>query len=418
MYCTNVRIIDLICELILNIRQKALYILLTLFALFNGVKWASHFVQTPYNPLDFRTYYFSSESYWKGENPYSDEAQKKSMLAYKDTSDLHLEKHPGGFPHATAVYAPQFIWFFGIYNAFDFKVAKLLDFALNIFSIFWIILCIKKSNPDLKTALIALSILAFRGTWYALDTGQPLLQVFAICLWAFRLYQINSNPMPVSFLLAFVSFKFTLLLPISCLLFLGKDKRHFILYLGLLVLLNFSAILFHHDSSGLLRAWTENINKLWVYPHQFNSLNGLNIVSSNLSVALKYYLDLPLGLLKTSMAAILLACYIITVFKNKHLSDGQILLFLGLSNLCFGQHLIYDALILIAYKLIAIKNNESLSILNIALLLFLLLPIGSIADRLNLPGLNFGFNLLLFLNWIWLCWDYFFKRNKAIKNPS
>jgi hypothetical protein len=287
-----------------------------------------------------------------------------------------------------------------------------------MFSIFWIILCIKKSNPKLKTALIALSILAFRGTWYALDTGQPLLQVFAICLWAYRLYQSKSNPLLISFILAFVSFKFTLLLPISCLLFLGKDKRHFILYLGLLVLLNFSAILFHHDSNGLLHAWTENINKLWVYPHQFNSLNGLNIVSSNLSVALKYYLDLPLGLLKTSMAAILLACYIITVFKNKHLSDGQILLFLGLSNLCFGQHLIYDALILIAYKLIAIKNNESLSILNIALLLFLLLPIGSIADRLNLPGLNFGFNLLLFLNWIWLCWDYFFKRNKAIKNPS
>jgi hypothetical protein len=148
------------------------------------------------------------------------------------------------------------------------------------------------------------------------------------------------------------------------------------------------------------------------------TLNGLNIVSSNLSVVLKYNIDLPLGLLKTCMAAILLACYIIAILKNKHLSDGQILLFLGLSNLCFGQHLIYDALILVAYKLIAIKNNESLSILNIALLLFLLLPIGSITDRLNLPGLNFGFNLLLFLNWIWLCWDYFFKRNKAIKNPS
>lgn len=418
MYCTNVRNIDLICELILNIRQKALYILLTLFALFNGVKWANHFVQRPYNPLDFRTYYFSSKSYWKGENPYSDEAQKKSMLAYKDSFDLQLEKHPGGFPHASAVYAPQFIWYFGLYNLLDYKFAKFLDFALNIFSILWIAVCIKKSNPELKTALIALSFLAFRGTWYALDTGQPLLQVFAICLWAFKLYQSKANPLFISFLLAFVSFKFTLLLPISCLLFLGKDKRHFILYLGLFVLLNFSAILFHQDSSGFLNAWTENINKLWAYPHQFNSLNGLNIISSNLSVALKYYFDLPLGLLKTSMAAILISCYIIIVFKNKHLSDGQILLFLGLSNLCFGQHLIYDALILIAYTLIAIKNNETLSVLNILLLLFLIMPIGSLADQVHLPILNFGLNFLLFLNWISLLWAYFFNRNNAIKNPN
>ena len=417
MFCTNVRFIDLICELILNIRLKALYILLTLFTLFNGLKWANHFVREPYKPLDFRTYYFSSEAYWKGDNPYSDEAQIKSLHAYRDSSSIHLS-NPGGFPHAGAVYAPHFIWYFGLYNLFDYKFAKYLDFALNLLSIFWIIVCIKKSNPNLKTALIALSILAFRGTWYALDTGQPLLQVFAICLWALSLYQSKSSPLLCSFLLALVSFKFTLLLPMVCLLFLGKNKRPLIFYLGMVVLLNFSALLLHNNPSELLQAWSENINKLWAYPHQFKALNGLNIISSNLSVALKYQLNIPLNTLKTSMGIALACSYVLVVLKNKALSDGQILLFLSISNLCFGQHLIYDALVFIAFTLIAKKQGESLTPLNLLLLLFLILPIGSIADRLQFPILNFGLNVLLFLNWIWMFWDYFFKRNKAIKNAS
>jgi len=417
MYCTNVRIIDLICEIILNIRLKALYILLTLFTVFNGLKWANHFVKESYKPLDFRTYYFSSEAYWKGDNPYSDEAQTKSMFEYRDSSSLHL-RNPGGFPHASAVYAPQFIWYFGLHNLLDYKFAKYLDFALNILSLFWIIVCIKKLNPNLKTALIVLSILAFRGTWYALNTGQPLLQVFAISLWAFRLYQSKANPFLISFLLAFVSFKFTLLLPISCLLLLGKDKRHIILYLGLVLILNFSALILHNDPNVLLHAWSENINKLWAYPHQYHFINGINSISSNLSVALKYNVDLQLNSLKLSMAILLGSSYLIVVLKNKTLSDAQILLFLGLSNLCFGQHLIYDVLILLAYKLIAIKNNETLNILNVLLLLFLILPIGNIANRLQLPILNFGLNILLFLNWGLLLWDYFFKRNKAIKNAN
>ena len=418
MYCTNVRIIDLICEIILNIRQKALYILLTLFTLFNGLKWANHFVQAPYAPLDFRTYYFSSESYWQGDNPYSDEAQIKSMHACSDSANLQLEKHPGGFPHASAVYAPQFIWYFGLYNLLDYKYAKILDFVLNLLSIFWIILCVKKLNPDLKTALIALSILAFRGTWYALDTGQPLLQVFAVCLWALRLYQTKKHPLLCSLLLAFVSFKFTVILPLICLLFLGKDKRYLILYLGLVLILNFSALILHNDPSILLHAWSENINKLWAYPHRYNLINGLNTISSNLSVALKYNFDVPLGLLKSSMAAALIACYVLIVFKNKHLSDGQILLFLGLSNLCFGQHLIYDALSLLAYKLISVRKDHGLNTVEMLLLLTLLLPMGAIADKLQVFQLNFVFNFILFANWIYLFVAYFFNRNKAIKNPS
>jgi hypothetical protein len=339
------------------------------------------------------------------------------MHAYGDSLILHLKK-PGGFPHASAVYAPQFIWYFGLYNLLDYKLAKYLDFALNILSVFWIIVCIKKLKPDLKIALIALSILSFRGTWYALDTGQPLLQVFAICLWAFRLYQSKSHPLLCSFLLAFVSFKFTVLLPLVCLLFLGKDKRYFALYLGMVILLNFSALLLHSKPSELLQVWSENINRLWAYPHQFNFINGLNTISSNLSVALKYNIDLPLGLLKSSMALALLACYALLVFKNKHLSDGQILLFLGLSNLCFGQHLIYDALSILAYKLLTVKKDEKTNIIELLLLLTLILPMGTIADKLQLFQLNFVFNFILFANWVYLFRNYFFKRNKAIKNAS
>jgi hypothetical protein len=407
----------LICEIILNIRLKALYILLTVFALFNGLKWANHFVREPYKPLDFRTYYFSSESYWHGDNPYSDEAQVKSMHAYGDSLVLNL-KTPGGFPHASAVYAPQFIWYFGLYNLLDYKLAKYLDFAFNILSVFWIIICIKKLNPDLKIALIALAILSFRGTWYALDTGQPLLQVFAICLWAFRLYQSKSHPLISSFLLALVSFKFTVLLPLVCLLFLGKDKRYFTMYLGMVILLNFSALLLHKNPSDMLQVWSGNINRLWAYPHQFNFINGLNTISSNLSVALKYNIDLPLGLIKTSMALALFACYALLVFKNKHLSDRQILLFLGLSNLCFGQHLIYDALSIIAYKLLTVKKDEKTNTIELLLLLTLILPMGAIADKIQLFQLNFVFNFILFANWVYLFRNYFFKRNKAIKNAS
>lgn len=407
----------MICALILNIRLKTLTILLTFFALFNGAKWASHFAQSPYSPLDFRTYYFSAKAYWNGDNPYQDSAQIKQLQQYPNPQEIQI-KTPAGFPHASAVYAPQFVWYFGLYNLLDYPMAKWLDFFLNIAAIGLIIRAIKRLNPSIHISLIASGLLSFRGIWYALDTGQPMLQVLCICLWAFVFYRDKKYGFLPSLLFAWVSFKFTLLLPFVCLMFLGKNKRPLLMYLSLLVAFNCLALLVHPDAEWLLQAWSDNMNKLWAYPHQYLSLNGINTISSNLSVPLVYRFNIPLLAIKPTMTIVLLSSYFLVWLKNKTLSDAQILLFLGLSNVCFGQHLIYDVLMVIVFKLMTLKPEKTLGVGEIILLLFLTLPMGSLAERLNFPALHFGLNTLLFFQWMVLLWIYFFSKNKTTKNTN
>lgn len=381
--------------------------------LFNGIKWSLHFVHSPNHHIDFRTYYFSSQNFWKEQNPYSDSAQQASIQNYHDSKLV-----AGGFPHATAVYAPEFVWYFGLYNLLSYRNAQYLDFVLNILSILGIIWGIKRINPQLPIGLIALSIFSFRGSWYAIDTGQPMLQVLAISIFAYWGLIHQKHPLLIGSLFAIVSFKFTLLLPFIFLLFLAKDKRYLWLYLAVTIILNCAVLLLSNQPEILLASWQSNLSKLWAYPHVHQSLNELNTISSNASTALVYFFDLPLPLLKSSMSFLLLMSYGFVYLKHKHLSDSEILFFLLLSNLCFGQHLIYDALALLVFKLLSINKDMHLHWTEILLLTCLCLPLGSMSKFMQMPALNFALNISLILTYVVVFKTYFWSRYRAIKKPN
>ena len=397
----------------MNNRQKISLGILLIFSLLNIVKWGTHFYQNPYQPIDFRTYYLSSKSFFNLQNPYNDSVQSELWHQTAAEKQGHW-KHNTGFPHAVAVYAPQFVWFFGLYNLFDFNTGKWVQWILNLLALVLIVFCIKQLQPQLKLILIVTGILAFRGTWYAMDTGQPLIQVLAICLWSIYLIEKQKKDILAAVLLAFVSYKFTLLIPVVFYLLVNRHFRLFSIYFFFVLILNTSALIFAYAPFELIHSWRENISRLWLYTHSFQTSNGLNIISTSLSVTLKYFFDLPLTIIQIMNTSLLLGAYAFSLYIGFRQSARAALLLACLTGLCFGHHLVYDLLALICFILVA-KDEKLIHHFSFYLLaIFMLIPIGSVADFSHLPFLNFLLPIIVLMYGITLVKYYLTRRNNPI----
>ena len=384
------------------------------FALLNGTKWAVHFSSAPYHPIDFRTYYLGAKGFLVQMNPYSDQVQKMLWEQEEKKEKTTWQKNTG-FPHAVVVYAPQFVWFFSIYNAFDFTYSKWVQLAINFCSVFLMVYIIKRLHPALNTLMVAASVLAFRGTWYALDTGQPMLQVLALCLLAFYLIEKKNLSFVPAVLLALVSFKFTLLAPVVFYLVWTRNFRTISLYVSMVLILNTLALICMPYPADAIIAWRSNIDALWDYTHAYHSINGLTVISTSVFVPLAYFSEA--GLKAVSLACIG-AAYIGSYVIGKKISARAGMAAVCLAGLCFGHHLIYDILALICFLWIWNEKDSTDNYVFFALALTLLLPLGVIADQSGQPLIHFFLPFLLFLYALYLAVFYFPSKYKAIKNPS
>ena len=284
-----------------------------------------------------------------------------------------------------------------------------VQFVLNILALLLIGFCLFKFNKSISALFIIAVLFAFRGTWYAMDTGQPMLQVFAVCL--FSLYLVDKKKLSYipGILIGFVSFKFTLILPFALYLLCNKQyKTIFIIALSV-ALLNLSALFFYNNPVELYTQWKLNIEALWAYPYSAEAYNGIAIISTNFNVALEHFFSINLNVLKYSSMFILGSLYILITLTNLKLKNSYNILFLAsLASICFGQHLLYDILVLIGFRLLTIQESEKISIIEVLLLILLIIPIGSIAIKTGIPILHYAlpFTLLLycaerfFLNYI------------------
>lgn len=386
-------------------RQKVLMIILILFAVLNTAKWGLHFIGSEYHPLDFRTYYTGASVYGQDRNPYSD--FQNELHWSKNKSSAHGWQGVLGFPHATVVYAPQFVWYFLAYAAFDFQTAMWLQFALNLLSLAGIVWLITALNRQIKPLMAALAVLAFRGTWYALDNGQPMIQVLAICLFALYLLKDKKQKILPGILFGLVAFKFTLLLPF--LLFLLIEKQHKTLLICILTaaVLNTAALAMHPEGLQLVSQWQWNMERLWAYPHQYGNLNAIAVISSAVSVPIAILSHIPLPLLKGLMLLLLALSFLLPMLRKQEKGPYFTLAFAALSSLCFGQHLIYDLLALIGFRLLYARADEKPSGIEWLLMAALLLPLGSLAEHTGLILLHLSIPLLLFLYWFSLLRTYF-----------
>lgn len=396
---------------VLKNRQFILSILLAMFTVFNGAKWLYTFSNAPYQALDFRTYYTGAKTYFSDLNPYYKNDQTITWLKM-----ANHETSPNFDAHETVVYAPQFVWFFWPYQLLDFHQAKWLQFALNILSLLICAWLIHRLRPQLSPKLILLSIGAFKGTWFALSNGQPMIQILTLIVLSFHLLYIKKWQWLPGFILGLCGFKFTLLIPVGLFLLMGKQFKTFFIMAAVMLLLNALAINACIVPDLMLKSWQHNLSYLFNYNHVFQTLNGINIINTSSSVVLKYFIDLPNTAIHFMYTLMLLLGSLSVTWMHRHSTGFRPLFVLSLLTFCFGQHLMYDILVLVVYFLLQKEEREEPKVA-IVLLLVLILPLSILAKAIPLIHFILPLTLLVYTLEV-LGIDYRWMRNKATKNAN
>lgn len=371
---------------ILNIRSNIVWGLLMVFACINTAKWAYGFVSKPYHPLDFRTYYTASGVYWEGGNPYKIGevrrywAKDNAFAQWPALPDVH---------HSLPVYLPQFVYFFGPYLLTGYKSGAILQLLLNLFALAIMVYSISRINPVITWPKACMAVMAFRGTWYAMDNGQPMLQAAALILYALHLIINRQQSLIPGLLLGLTAFKFTLLLAPGLYLLLSGRYKPLLTMAVTAVALNILAVAGGPQGLSYLPQLLSNMNSLWAHPHL--SVNELSALGTSVSIPLAHW-----GILNTEALRLAMPLLLLLLFAGIILSAGrfviaeQVLYVAALCCYCFGQFMLYDLLLLLAYRLLLCGKQNDVRIQELILLLLLLLPLGRIAEIPGLEGIRYA----------------------------
>jgi hypothetical protein len=345
----------------------------------------------------------SAEAYWNGMDPYSYEDQKKLWEPIQ-AENHNWEMIENGV-YSTPLYPPQFVAFFGLYTLLNFNTAIWLQWILNILALVLIIWCIRKLNPNLSLKYIVLGIMAFRGTWYALDTGQPMLQVFAMAMFVLVLIERKNLSIIPGLILGFISFKYTLLIPFGLYLLYKKEYKTVSIWIGLSLLINALILVLDVDAQTHIQTWVNSMQLMNNYLHQEISNNGLAIIATSISIPLSQYFNFSQSvssgpfMILVRILLPLLPFVFIWLYRKKF--TWQYLLFISsLCSICFGHHLIYDVLTLISLRLLSIEKNSSISSIEFTLLILLVIPLGKLVEISNFNQLHFLPAIYLFFYFI------------------
>lgn len=403
---------DLICEKKMKIRPNHILWFLTLMALFNTAKWLNH-IRQDYQALDFRTYSLAAKAYFDGENPY-DNHFAYQIYCTENPKDSHpVNYQQWNNSHNQVVYAPQFVWIMYPFTKFSFHQGKWIQLFINLVLILLTARLISLSHDSVKFKHVLLAMAAFKGTWFALDNGQPLFFCVFLISTAWYFYHKKTHKIYPGILLGLACFKFTLVVPFALLFLIRKEM----LLLSTLVLtaltLNLMALGTHWEYLG---NWTQNMNQLWAYVHN-GSYNPINTISTGLSAPLASMFgptSPPIGFAVWLLALISSAW---VCLKKKFDTSHALLIFI-LSELVFGQHLIYDCFLLIpvAFGLQTEKQEPRGDTL--VLLALMCLPVGTLATKADIPLLHFLSTLAMLVLWLRLQIFPPLRRNSVMKNPN
>lgn len=397
-----------------------LKIVVIVMAVFNLGKWAYNTISKGYHPLDFNTYFAAAEAIRNGKNPY-DSTQRKL-----GTQALRIE-NPGVFdkysPHETPVYAPGFYTYFTMYLKLGYVKSKYLNLFLNLIilaGIAWLLCLLSK---DLKFAWTLAGLAAFRGTWFALENGQPMLICLLSILASIYLADKLRWPILAGILLGFFSFKFTLLIPPALYFLLSKRYKLFVGLSASIIATNWHALanLNSVSISEPVNAWHSNIEYIWSYGHVFADTNGLNIINCSTS-SLMGFAGVPHDIIKLTYILALTSGLALCAFINFKSKPGRenMLLLLYLTTFSFSQHLMYDLLALTAFGMLAFERSAS-KISNpvlLTMIALMILPVGRIFETLGMPYLNFVLPICILVLTISVFGNYLSRIYNAAKKPN
>ena len=337
------------------------------------------------DPIDFRGLYLGAQMMEAKENLYNDTTAAEIWLEHKATENFESNSDFGDRWVSIMVYPPQAFTLPFVLSKLSWKQARIAWWLVCFLSFIAIAFLLFKISNEPKALWL---LLAFKGSFFALALGNPVLLVVAFLF--LSIYFKDSKPIIAGIFLGFAMMKFNLAIPIG-LWFLYQKNFKVLIAAGVCSILLLLPSLLIYD--GVISEYLAKVGSYYQMIYEINDRNIYTFSNSELSIMLNYYFPQDISVWKklNAIAQILGYSAVAVLFFRKKISLNACLLALLLISFIFSYHLVYDALIFILP--IAMIESKRLQIMAIAIFIALSMPINSALSGFTF--LHFHYPLLL-----------------------
>jgi hypothetical protein len=337
-------------------------------------------------PADYRTLYTGSNLICQHKTVYDTAAHIALWAQVVQDEGLNSTSAPGQIHISALTYPPHAYAFFLFNHVLTWKQSRIIWWMVCL-AFFVIGLYFIKS-----TWIIALG-LGFKGSYFALLLGQPMLLVFALLAGAISLVQDRRHVL-IGILLPIMLIKFTLVIPLVVWLAVQKDWKA--LSIGAALTASIYAVLIILFPSTL-GDYLNTATRYYQFIYSSSPLNLYPQLNSESTSFIHTFIPMPMWLIKTiNLLGQLIgfSCSILLFYK-KRLDDCWLLYLLYLISFLFSYHLIYDALILLVPMALIYQSGHGRPWVYILPFVLLSLPWNMLMGAL--PVVQFHFPLILAL---------------------
>jgi hypothetical protein len=333
------------------LQQVKTYLLffLVICAVLNG----SHFLSlSRQSPIDFRNLYLGSRIWLQGGNPYNDAELKNEWKMVCEEDYLTPQTQPG-LPRNFLVYPPYALALYAPFALLNWQSAISLHFILIVLCMLVMVISVLRMHtmPGLhvkyQLLVIALVLIAFKGTAHGAIVGQPSFICIAAALLCYVYTQRNKKRYLAVLLLIIASIKPTVALPLWIFLAIHREWRIIFPALAGLFISLCAVMLAYSDIFSIIEAFMDNGKLLQAilyergpdYPYNYHMISGtqLTIIPE---VLIGYHAEW-IG------ALILLAGSVYVYIKRNTTSRLYQLCVLIVTCLLATYHLFYDMMMLL-----------------------------------------------------------------------
>ncbi len=361
-------------------QQITLFFGLGILIAFNVFRWSQKDWDYA-DPIDLRGLYLGAELWESGHDLYSDKAGAELWNEHKEVEGFESKTDFGDQWVSIMVYPPHAFVISRPLIAFSWKTARIIWWIICIILLFVSSYLLYEISGNVLSIYL---ILAFKGTFFALALGQPVLLVFCCLLLAMHFK--DRRAYLAGIFLGIAMIKFNLVVPFGIWFLL--QRRWSLLLTGALTTAAMLLIVVW-DQPELIAQYSAKLSAYYEMIYQRDPENIYTYSDSELSMFLSNFIGRDIGFWKNFNAIGQLISYSLIAWfslKNKW-HRSWTLLGLILSSFLFTYHLSYDGLILlIPILMIPLKKSRW-----IAIFLFMVfsLPWNSVFHSSELIKLNY-----------------------------
>ena len=307
---------------------------------------------------------------------------------------LNSSSSPGQIHISALTYPPHAYFVFAFNKFLSWKQGRMVWWATCIISfgflLFWL-------NDGMMIALA----LAFKGSFFALLLGQPMLLVAAlIALVISQLKRKSTFQAALLVLLALI--KFTLVVPLIIWLAI-KRRWNILVVTGIFITATY--VVLHIAYPTVINDYVLSANEYYIFIYSDNPINLYPKLNSELTSMINTFIPFPLVVAKSvNILGQLFGFGLLAhLFYRKRIDDSWLLYLLYLVSFIFSYHLIYDALILLIPIGLIHLTNPSRSYVYLLPFILLCVPWNALSSQL--PFLQFHFPIILLCALLWALYD-------------